>query len=114
MVFRVSIPSNRGSHSNVNARHLKQIPGRKLSSLNPLESGQSFEYAKPMCSTANGCPVSSQSPRIGAIIRTEVPLSKDTTVGFSEQDLLVDLVASGISDAVDMHDNYFLYPKNSR
>jgi hypothetical protein len=30
------------------------------------------------------------------------------TVGFSEQDLLVGLVASGVSDAVDMHDGYRL------
>jgi hypothetical protein len=30
------------------------------------------------------------------------------TVGFSEQDLLVGLVTSGVSDAVDMHDGYRL------
>ena len=38
----VSIPSNRGSHSNVNGEEIDQL---ESVCLNPLESGQSFEYA---------------------------------------------------------------------
>ena len=40
--FGVSIPSNQGSHSN--CRKLVKSTKRFASSLNPLESGQSFEY----------------------------------------------------------------------
>ena len=62
----VSIPSNRGSHSN---HHLiKILNDMKKLCLNPLESGQSFEFAM-IVSTKTFVLVKSQSPRIGAVIR---------------------------------------------
>ena len=61
----VSIPSNRGSHSNLWS--LPPFFDRNSPGLNPLESGQSFECKAPPNNHLTT--TWSQSPRIGAVIR---------------------------------------------
>ena len=67
----VSIPSNRGSHSNINSPADEE---RIKESLNPLESGQSFEYTIRVRRLDRD--VVSQSPRIGAVIRMKTVFMK--------------------------------------